>query len=533
VTKYPNRILIAATLVAWCFDALFWEKSPGISFAIFITIIVSVGLLLGLGENTKPARVACLLLIPTTIFTLGSIIRKEPLTTFTNILMVLLLLGVFAHTYRNGRWLNYSLSDFGMLFPHLLASSLYKPWEALSKQKAKPPESNGPDAGKTAVWRRVLPYFRGLLIAIPVLTIFGALLAAADPIFEKTINELIRLFKLENLPEYIFRCVYILILGYLLGGIYIHSYTNKKEDRLIGEDKPWLPKFLGFTESVIVIGGVNILFSIFVIIQFTYFFGGNTNINVDGFTYAEYARRGFSELVIVAFFSLLLFLGLSSITRRETTLKRKIFSATCIGLVILVVIILISAYQRLSLYEQVYGFTRLRTYSHIFIIWIGILLALTIVLEFLDRQRAFALAALFTSFGFILSLNLINVDGFIVHQNVKRTVQGEELDAFYFNSLSSDAVPEIIQSLANKSLGETQRDDIRAVLACKMAGMAKQRKGQAWSSYHWSDSHAWRLLKTHREDFSSAKVYWKDDGSIWVVSNGEHQSCQYTPYPYD
>jgi len=533
VLKHPNRILIAAILVAWCFDALFWEKSPGISFAIFIAIIIAAGLLLGVGEKTKPAKKAWLLLIPTTIFTLGSIIRKEPLTTFTNILMVLLLLGVFAHTYRSGRWLNYSLSDFGMLFLHLLTSALYKPWEALSKRKNNPTETNDSETKKVAAWRWMLPALRGLLIAIPVLAIFAALLAAADPIFDKTLNEFISLFKLENLPEYIFRGVYILILGYLLGGIYIHSFTNKKEDKLIGEDKPWLPKFLGFTESIIVIGGVDILFLIFVIIQFRYFFGGYTNINVDGFTYAEYARRGFSELVIVAFFSLLLFLGLSSLTRRETALKRKLFSGSGIGLVVLVVIILVSAYQRLALYEQAYGFTRLRTYSHILMIWIGILLAATVVLELLNRQRSFALAALFTSFGFILSLNIINIDGFIVRQNIQRALQGEELDASYFRSLSSDAAPGIIKALENTSLDEIQKNDLRAVLACKMAGLAKQRKGQTWGSYHWSDSHAWNLLKAHREDFNSAKIYWKDDGSIWVIANGEHQPCHYDPYLYD
>ncbi len=43
------------------------------------------------------------------------------------------------------------------------------------------------------------------------------------------------------------------------------------------------------------------------ILQFTYLFGGTDNINVEGFTYSEYAVRGFFELVAVAVISLILF----------------------------------------------------------------------------------------------------------------------------------------------------------------------------------------------------------------------------------
>ena len=56
------------------------------------------------------------------------------------------------------------------------------------------------------------------------------------------------------------------------------------------------PQFLGFTEAAVVLGAVVVLFALFVVIQFQYFFGGQTNIGVQGYTYSEYARRGFGEL---------------------------------------------------------------------------------------------------------------------------------------------------------------------------------------------------------------------------------------------
>ena len=77
--------------------------------------------------------------------------------------------------------------------------------------------------------------------------------------------------------------------------------------------------FLGFTEASIILGSILLLFGAFVLIQFQYFFSGQANISLEGFTYSEYARRGFGELVAVAALSLLTFQVLSVITMRQTT----------------------------------------------------------------------------------------------------------------------------------------------------------------------------------------------------------------------
>jgi hypothetical protein len=533
VIKHPNGIFWTAILVAWFFDFLFWEKFPGISFPIFAGITLGAGLLLAKGERVGPTRKSLWLLFPILIFSIGTLLRREPLTTFTNYLLTLFLMGVFAHTFRGGRWLNYSLSDFAAMLFYLAVSALAKPIQLLSKRNLTSDEGNLPNTSKPKKWSKILPVFRGLLIAIPIVGIFASLLAAADPVFANYLEDFIQIFNFENLPEYIFRGVYILILGYLLAGIYSHAFTHDKDENLIGEEKAWIPTFLGFTESSIVLGSVNILFVTFVGIQFKYFFGGSVNIKIDGFTYAEYARRGFGELVGVAFLSLLLFLGLSTITRRENHIQRKTFSGLGIGLVVLVALILISAFQRLVLYENVYGFTRLRTYSHIFMVWLGILLAVVVALELLKRQRTFALAALFAAFGFVLTLNLINVDNLIVHQNTKRALNSETFDIQYFKSLSSDAVPALIEAQQNSHLGEADRNELAAILACQITEMADERAKQSWMSYHWSDQRAWDLLTDNREHFSAARIYKDQRGVLFVMANNDRRPCDDTFYGFD
>ena len=273
------------------------------------------------------------------------------------------------------------------------------------------------------------------------------------------------------------------------------------------------------------LGCVDLLFAFFVSLQFRYFFGGQANITITGFTYAEYARRGFSELVAVAFLSLLLSLGLSTIARRSQPLQSRIFSGLSIGLVALVAVILVSAFQRLLLYEAAYGFSRIRTYTHVFMVWLGILLVATVVLELVKRLRAFALAALLVSLGFGLTLNILGVDAFIARQNVTRAIQGQELDTGYLYSLSDDVVPPLLDLYKNTSLPVKIKDDIGSVLACRAAGEDASGLNRAWPSFHLSRYRAEALLSQDQTLLNPYPVKKDARGSMTVLVGGQERDC--------
>ncbi len=543
MVKHPKRILWLALIVAWSFDFLFWKKSPGVSFAIFITIVLCTGIFLAWQEKIKPAKRSLWLLIVILTFACWTFIRKEPFTYLLNIFLTFMSMGIFAHTFLRGRWIEYSISDYFASFFYLAIDAFKKPIEILTQNKPKTDGESGFEKKSRSKWERGLPYLRGFLIAIPIVVVFASLFAAADPIFADYLENFMGIFRFGKLPEYIFRGVYICILGYLLAGIYLHAITSEKEKFLIGEEKPWMPKFLGFPETIVVLGSVELLFSLFVGIQFRYFFGGQSNINLEGFTYAEYARRGFGELVVVSVISLFLFLGLSAISKRNDDTQQKTFSGLGVILVLLVIVILFSAFQRLWLYEKAYGFTRLRTYSHLFMVWLGVLLVAVIVLEVLYKQRAFALASFLTVISFVLSLNLINVDRFIIDQNVKRALNKiiveeggeggiENLDTSYFYLLSSDAIPALIQAYKNPQLSEGMKNELSAVLACNFVKITERRDQINWQSFHISEERARHLLTENRDVFRDVRVYQKD-GSWWVIVNGVDCPCEVGAFGYD
>ena len=489
--KRSNRIWVVGLVLGWLFDLLFWKHAPGINFAIFVVLCLFGGFYVLSLEGVKPATRSLMLVIPILFFAVITFVRQDMLSLFLALASTLFLLVLLVTTFVGGRWVSYGLADYLVTYLRLAAAMVSKPFVLLltdRKQKTEEPEGN---TRKNKIW----PVVRGILIAIPIVMVFALLLSSADLIFAQRLNSFVSIFRLEKLPEYIFRLIYILVGAYLLVGVFLYAATSSQNEKLMADEKSLVPTFLGFIESSIILGSVAILFVLFVSIQFQYFFGGQANIHIDGYTFAEYARKGFGELIMVAFFSLLLFMALSGITQRENSRQRNVFSGLGITVVVLVGIILVSAFQRLGLYESAYGFSQSRTYAHVFMIWLGILLAAVVVLELLHRERRFALAIVVAALGFAGSLALLNVDGFIVSQNVQRAVQGKELDVAYLANLSSDGIPTLNKIFIDPTIPNKIHEEVGAALVC-MSNLQTQKQDKDWRAFNISQYYGVMALKS-------------------------------------
>ncbi len=518
-----TRFWILALALGWLFDFLFWNKGFGINFAVFLTACLLVGTYLLLSDGIRP-RLASLGLIPLfCFFAAATVVRAEPLTIFLAAIFSIFALTLFFIAYRDGRWMNYSFADYVFKYISAAFGALAAPIIAAAKERQS--KADLPSSKKI-----LMPILRGLLIAIPVLLIFASLLAAADLIFAQKLKDLTAIFNLENLPQYIFRLIYIVVIGYLTIGGILHAATQPADKKLIGEEKPLFAPFLGSVETTIILGGVVALFAAFVLIQFRYFFGGETNIHINGYTYAEYARRGFGELNTTAFFALLLFFALSFFTKRETESQRKTFSALGVALVALLLVMLYSAYRRLGLYESAYGFSSLRMYAHVFLIWIGLLLIATIVLEILRKERMFAFAALIAALGFSATLPLLNVDAFIIRQNIQRAIaasSADDLDSSYFYELSADAVPSLVAALQDSSTPNPVRQRIAAALAC-IRFREERGEESAWQAFHLSRYRATLALQSVADQLDAFTI----DEDVYPPQAFAPDGSVFYCYPY-
>ncbi len=513
--KRPGLLLILALALGWLYEFLFWEQAVGVNFPIFLALCMAGGLCWLIVCGLLPSKKSLFLIIPFLFFGVVSFSRREPLTVFLAFTFTILFGGLFATSYLGGRWILYGLLDYFHKSILLLVDILVQPVQFVLQVRK--------DQAATALGKNspLWGLLRGLVIALPIVFCFSSLLASADVVFNQKLDNFF-----EDIGENVRRLTLILVCAYFVIGLFLHSASKSDDKKLIGEEKPVIKPFLGFTESAVILGSVSLLFLLFVIVQFQYFFGGETNIGVAGYTYSQYARRGFNELITVAFFSLVMILGLNSLAKRETEYQRKIYSALSVVLVILVMIILTSSYQRIDLGISWHGYSRLRLYPKIFLVWLGLLFIAVVVLEIVRRQKFFAFAALIASVGFAASLFFFNIDNAIIQRNIYRSWHGKNLNVPHLSSLSDDAIPPLANEFLYGKMPTSARQGVGAILACySYYADSPHITTHDWRSFNWSSWQAKRSLEIVRPHLAGYVIRYNQ----WPVQvrtpNGDIYEC--------
>ncbi len=204
---------------------------------------------------------------------------------------------------------------------------------------------------------------------------------------------------------------------------------------------------LGSIEIGVVLGLVNLLFLSFVIFQIPYLFGGMELVqSTPDFKLANYARRGFGELVAVAGLVLPILLASHWLIRKDSHLAGKLFKVFAGIQIGLLFVIMASAVQRLVLLTGSlgYGLTTVRLYPMIFMIWLAIVFVWFAATVLRGARQHFAWGTLWSAIFILGATHFLNPDAFIVKTNIALMQQGREFDAAYNSRLSLDALPTIL-----------------------------------------------------------------------------------------
>jgi len=469
----------ASFLLGLAFDYLLYGEAPGLSFPIYVILIGIAFFVLATRFKMAPDKSIILLIIPLVLFSAMVFVRASDFLTLLNVGITLLFLILIADLVVGRKLKDYFIVDY-------IKSCFLVPLNALDKFFFA--LSNIPAVLGAAKDRdRTSQIIRGVLLAIPVLFIFILLLSSADLVFHKYASKLID-FRIT--PESVVRTFLVLSATAAFIGTFTYLFIKPARVGDTGAANPDRQS-LGLIEGSILLGSVNALFLSFILIQVTYLFGGRRNIAVEGVTYAQYARHGFFELIAVAAISfLLIWLTEKYIFRRG---EKHALSFTLFGaaLIVQVIVIMISAFKRLALYEGAYGYTVLRFYSHVFIIWLAVVFLLLLVKILTNEEENFFALRMFTSgLIFLAFLNFLNPDAFIARQNIARYKETGKLDAWYLSRLSADAVPETIKVLDLKDQ-ELSRDFAAGAYWQWQNGSEPARN---WQSTNLSRRYAYHLL---------------------------------------
>ena len=488
ITVREIRLLAVLTLIAGIvFDYLFYGKAIGVSYPLFLIVFYCLFWVASRKQISFQIDFGWFLFIPIFLLSAAFAIYSNPVLLILNFILIppLLFLQTMLLVYRY-EWssIRFITRFLGEVFRQIFENTPKVFLEVISL--AKIVDRIAPERYK--IFRNV---FIGLIISTPLLIIVIALLAAADRVFQNLIANILK--PLESIGSIPFAqrlgavgIITMLLFGYLAVVLKVRVEKASESVR----------KDIGSWDAIIVatvLVMVNAVYILFCVIQFTYLFGGEANIrSIPDYTYAEYARHGFFELIIVTVINLsILLIGLH-FTKNDGKLDRVVRVLHCL-LVLCTVILLYSAHLRLKLYEEAYGYTYARIFAHTFIGFLFILFMLILYKLWrkeLSLVKAFAVAALLT----YTVLNYVNVDAIIARNNIDRYFKTDKIDLAYLQELSYDAIPELTRLRAAGD-GDMAAKQIAVFLRDKETEL---RSESPWQSYNLSKLRAKRALSQIR-----------------------------------
>jgi hypothetical protein len=282
---------------------------------------------------------------------------------------------------------------------------------------------------------RTLRTGMAVLVSIVLLFVFGALFASADPAFDKVISAILPDID-AGTP---FRWVFLFTLFALAtaGAVFLVVNPHSFGDIALPPGKP-----LRRIEWALPVGALVALFGLFVGVQFTVLFGDRDYVmQTSGLTFAEYARSGFGQLVAVTILTLIVIAVAARKAPRATASDRVVLRVILGALAACTLVVVGSALSRMWVYEQEYGFTRLRVLVSAFELWLGVVFVLILGAGVTLKANWLPRAVLATGVATLIGLAILNPDRFIADQNVDRYLKTGRIDVAYLRNLSADAAP--------------------------------------------------------------------------------------------
>jgi hypothetical protein len=319
-------------------------------------------------------------------------------------------------------------------------------------------------------------------MAVPPLLVLTALLTSADPVFERVLHNAL-FVGIEPMLEHL---AFAAVIAWLVSG-YLRAYLVS-DDVVMNRARIPQPS-LAPSEITVALSLLNVLFIIFLAVQVRYLFGGAGLVEVTpGLSYAEYARRGFFELVAAAALVVPVLLVADWGAARDEVRSRRALRATSTLLVLLLVGVLASAAYRMRLYQDAYGLTEDRLYGSVFMVWLTGVLAWLAITVLRGHRRGFVFGAVVGGLACVAALHVLNPHALIARVNISRAAAGAEVDGAYLRTLSADAVPTLVARLP--VLPPTER--------CQVAGMLDKRwsgeRPGGWRTWNRADARARRLV---------------------------------------
>ena len=454
-----KKIVLGVIAISILHSILFFAQDLGISVVLFTVAMMGLIIYSLIVKNKVKNSKAFLLSIPITLIGLTYGIFNN---VFFNIMNFFVLIGL---TSIMVIWAIYGEFNFGNIITKSFMLA-FKPiicipeaakllFSNKSTQKNNNDNSNKKEKiVESKIFKQIV---LGLIISIPLLIVILSLLISADTIFAQIlgpIKELIlNIFKLKFWVSIYFRAIVAIIVAiYIMAFICNMLKTNTDEVKSVNNNGIKLQNITVNTVLTV----LNIVYLLFCIVQFIHLF---MQIGIGGeVDFANYARKGFFQLMIVTVINFIIVL-ITNANKKETTKFTENYTKVMnLFLIIFTIVMIISSYIRMYLYEQEFGYTFLRLMVFFTLVTELILSIPTVIYIFNKKFKLLKSYIVIFSIMYVV-VNFANVDKTIAKRNVDKYIKDSklnielrkdaEVDFIYLKRLSIDSIPDIIRLYEN------------------------------------------------------------------------------------
>ncbi len=388
--KYDLNFLTISTLITTLFITIIFNLNIDFYLRGFIIpiIIVLINYLFNLKHSKlKINKNSYILLIPIGLIILNSFLFKvDDSNKFLNIIILPVTITYFLLSLLNKNISKKLFILFVEDIPNKLFTNLNK-LENIIKSKTKN--------------NKLIYILVGVLIAIPICSLMISLLASADSYFEYFINHTIdNIFNKIDI-EFIIKNIFILVISFILSFSMFINYMLKRKE--VKEDvKPInIPSTIVSTILIF----LNLVFCLFLITEISKLTTNFLHLPIK-YTYAEYAREGFFQLLFITSIN---FIIITFIIYKTNLKNYKFIKALLLILIGFSCLLIFNSYYRMILYINAYTFTILRLQVILFL-FLELILFILLIKKIINEIKInnLKLFSILSLIFYILNLYLAN-----------------------------------------------------------------------------------------------------------------------------
>lgn len=255
---------------------------------------------------------------------------------------------------------------------------------------------------------------------------------------------------------------------------------------------------------------VSLVYLIYLFSQLAYFFSAFSSILPKGykFTYAQYARRGFFELCVIAVINLIFIFAAILISEKKEGKLSLAVKLPATFIVAFTFLIIFTALSKMVMYIGAYGCTVLRICTSAFMIWLTVVFVCVLIRLFIRKFDILKTGLVFALI-ILAILGLGNVNKQIAAYNYNAYASGKlKLDTEYMGRLGAEGIPYLYRLSKNKDP--------------EISDKAKTELSYSYYSYYDFGETQLEDIKSYKE-FSKHKKLYRNIGSYSIPKSKAYE----------